>query len=229
MNTLSEQGRKTYRAFVYENEHFLDYWQNATPINELSQLRISSRPAKRKSKGGFAAMRAIPWVFSWMQSRAIIPSWFGIGTAFDYYCNSTKNGLEILQEMYQEWPFFRTVVDNAELDVAKADMGIAEIYSRLVASDEVREPMLNWIQSEHNLTYRMICAVTDQAQLLESSSALQTSIERRNPYIDPLNFIQVALLKDLRQMDASSPDYQATLEAVLATINGIAAGMKTTG
>lgn len=229
MDTLSEQGRKTYRAFVYESEHFLDYWQSTTPINELSQLRISSRPAKRKSKGGFAAMRAIPWVFSWMQSRAIIPSWFGIGTAFDYYCNNKKKGLETLQHMYQEWPFFRTVVNNAELDVAKADMGIAEIYSRLASNDDVRETMFSWIQREHNLTYRMICAVTDQAQLLEASSAIQTSIERRNPYVDPLNFIQVALLKELRQMDASSPDYQTTLEAVLATINGIAAGMKTTG
>lgn len=229
MELLSEHGRKSYRGFVYDSDNFLEYWQAATPINELSQLRISSRPAKRKSKDGFAAMRAIPWVFSWMQSRAIIPSWFGIGTAFDHYCNKHKKGLETLKQMYQEWPFFRTIVNNAELDVAKADMGIAEIYSRLVSNKAIREEMFTWIQREHSLTYRMICEVTGQAQLLEASSAIQTSIERRNPYVDPLNFIQVALLRELRQMNPDADDYQATLEAVLATINGIAAGMKTTG
>jgi phosphoenolpyruvate carboxylase len=229
MEILSEQGRKTYRGFVYESEHFLDYWQASTPISELSQLRISSRPAKRQTKGGFAAMRAIPWVFSWMQSRVIIPSWFGIGTAFEYYCKEHQNGLEMLKQMYQGWRFFRTIVDNAELDVAKADMGIAEIYSRLVSNETARAEMFAWVQREHSLTYRMICEVTSQAQLLEASSAIQTSIERRNPYVDPLNFIQVALLRELRQMKPDTPAYQATLEAVLATINGIAAGMKTTG
>ncbi|MEO1288323.1 MAG: phosphoenolpyruvate carboxylase, partial [Chloroflexota bacterium] len=229
MNIISEAGRKTYRHFVYENENFLTYWQASTPINELSQLRISSRPAKRSSKGGFAAMRAIPWVFSWMQARVIVPSWFGIGTAFETLCNERDNGLAILQDMYENWRFFRTVVNNAELDVEKADMGIAEIYSRLVDDETVRETMFNWIKNEHQLTYRMICDVTGQAQLLENMSAIQTSIERRNPYVDPLNFIQVELLRQLRDTDPDSPDYPQILEAVLATINGIAAGMKTTG
>lgn len=229
MEIISEVGRKTYRHFVYEHDGFLTYWQASTPISELSQLRISSRPAKRASKGGFAAMRAIPWVFSWMQSRVIIPSWFGIGTAFQKFCEEREDGLLILQDMYQNWRFFQTMVDNAELDVEKADMGIAEIYSRLVDDEAVREEMFNWIKDEHALTYRKICEVTQQAQLLENQSAIQTSIERRNPYVDPLNFIQVDLLRQLRETDPDSPEYPDILEAVLATINGIAAGMKTTG
>lgn len=229
MDVISEAGRETYRSFVYEHDGFLPYWQAATPINELSQLRISSRPAKRKSKGGFAAMRAIPWVFSWMQSRAIIPSWFGIGTAFNTFAENNENGLAILQDMYTNWRFFRTVVDNAQLDVVKADMGIAEIYSRLVEGDAVRDEMFTWIKTEHSLTYKMICAVTQQAQLLETMGAIQTSIERRNPYVDPLNYIQVDLLRQLRNSDDDSAESKAILEAVLATINGIAAGMKTTG
>ena len=229
MATVSEHGRKTYRHFVYESPNFLPYWQAATPINELSQLRISSRPAKRKSKGGFAAMRAIPWMFSWMQSRAIIPSWFGVGTAFDTYSKEKADGMTTLQEMYEKWPFFRAVVDNAQLDVAKADMGIAELYASLVENEAVRDEMFGRIQDEHSLTYQMICEVTKQPQLLENMSAIRTSIERRNPYVDPLNFIQVDLLRQLRTLQPESSEYQAILEAVLATINGIAAGMKTTG
>jgi len=229
MQKLAEYGRHSYRDFVYETDGFLDYWQKATPINELSQLQISSRPAKRKSKGGFAAMRAIPWVFSWMQSRAIIPSWFGIGTAFEQFCDENASGLEVLQQMYAQWLFFRAVVDNAQLDVAKADMGIAELYASLVEDAALRESMFKRIKDEHSLTYRMICEVTKQPQLLENMSAIRTSIERRNPYVDPLNFIQVELLRELRHSERGAEDTSPELKAVLATINGIAAGMKTTG
>jgi len=229
MEKMAEYGRETYRNFVYESDGFLPYWQAATPINELSQLRISSRPAKRSKKGGFAAMRAIPWVFSWMQSRAIIPSWFGIGSACQRYCEETENGLEILKTMYRDWPFFHTVIDNAQLDVAKADMGIARLYSTLVEDETVREEMFGRIEAEHTLAYDMICSVTGQPQLLEDMSAIRISIERRNPYVDPLNYIQVSLLKQLRSMSEGDDEYEEVLEAVLATINGIAAGMKTTG
>jgi len=229
MSTLSELGRKAYRDFVYESEGFIEYWQQATPINELSMMQISSRPAKRKKKGGFAAMRAIPWMFSWMQSRAIVPSWFGIGYAFKTFIDDNDNGLELLQEMYQEWAFFRAIIDNAQLDVAKADMGIAELYASLVEPAELRKEFLGRIKSEHADSSEMIKAVTQQEELLEKMSAIKTSIERRNPYVDPLNFLQVALLRELRDMDEDSEDYKAVRNATLATINGIAAGMKTTG
>ena len=229
MAQLSEFSRRAYRQFVYESEGFLEYWQQATPINELSQMQISSRPAKRRKKGGFAAMRAIPWMFSWMQSRAIVPSWFGVGAAFEAFCEARADGLTRLQDMYQNWAFFRAVIDNAQLDVAKADMGIAELYASLAEPKDLRDRFFSQIKQQHALSREMIKQVTQQQELLEHMAAIKTSIERRNPYIDPLNFMQVALLRELRQLDEESEAHWPTLEAALATINGIAAGMKTTG
>lgn len=229
MAALSELSRQSYRRFVYESDGFLEYWQQATPINELGKMQISSRPAKRRQKGGFAAMRAIPWMFSWMQSRAIVPSWFGIGDAFKAFCAERGDGLKLLQEMYQNWAFFQAVIDNAQLDVAKADMGIAELYASLAEPKDLRRRFFSQIRDQHTLSSDMIKQVTQQRELLEHMLAIKTSIERRNPYVDPLNFIQVALLRQLRQLDEESDAYRPTLDAALATINGIAAGMKTTG
>jgi len=192
-------------------------------------MQISSRPAKRTKKGGFAAMRAIPWIFSWMQSRAIVPSWYGIGSAFQSYCENYSDGLDRLREMYQKWAFFNAIIDNAQLDVAKADMGIAELYASLVEPPEMRERFFQRVKNEHALSSAMIMKVTQQDDLLSNMAAIKTSIERRNPYVDPLNFMQVALLRELRQLDSDAKDRDAVLEATLATINGIAAGMKTTG
>ena len=229
MARLSEISQAYYRKFVYESDGFLDYWQQATPINELARMQISSRPAKRKAAGGFSAMRAIPWMFSWMQSRAIVPSWFGLGTAFERYANEDPRGMRILREMYGNWSFFQALIDNAQLDVAKADMGIAELYASLVEPIELRERFFNWIKEEHQLSSEMIMRVTEEDGLLANMSAIKTSIERRNPYVDPLNFMQVALLRELRQLDEGDDNWRLVLDATLATINGIAAGMKTTG
>ena len=229
MARLSELSQRYYRKFVYESDGFLDYWQQATPISELARMQISSRPAKRQQKGGFSAMRAIPWMFSWMQSRAIVPSWFGLGTAFKTYIDEEANGAQILREMYRGWSFFNALIDNAQLDVAKADMGIAELYASLVEPVELRQRFFNWIKEEHRLSSQMIMRVTEQEDLLTNMSAIKTSIERRNPYVDPLNFMQVALLRELRQLDEADDRWRPTLDATLATINGIAAGMKTTG
>ncbi len=229
MAALSHHSQKCYRSFVYESDGFLEYWQQATPISELSQLQISSRPAKRKASGGFAAMRAIPWMFSWMQSRAIVPSWFGLGTAFQRFADDDEAGMPLLQEMYRSWSFFQALIDNAQLDVAKADMGIAELYASLVEPPELRERFFNRIKTEHALSSEMITRVTGRDELLANMAAIKTSIQRRNPYVDPLNFMQVALLRELRQFDPADPQGLPVLEATLATINGIAAGMKTTG
>ncbi len=229
MAALSEISAECYREFVYESDGFIDYWQQATPIQELSQLQISSRPAKRQAKGGFSAMRAIPWMFSWMQSRAIVPSWFGLGSAFKTYADEGDGGSGRLQEMYRSWAFFKALIDNAQLDVAKADMGIAELYASLVEPPALREQFFGWIKREHALSSEMIMAVTGQDQLLANMAAIKTSIQRRNPYVDPLNFMQVALLRELRQLDEGDDRRRDVLDATLATINGIAAGMKTTG
>jgi phosphoenolpyruvate carboxylase len=142
---------------------------------------------------------------------------------------SQQHGPELLQEMYWNWPFFNAVLENVQLDVANADMGIAALYASLVTDETLREALFAAIQAEHELTYRMLCAVLEQAELLDNSPVIKRSIERRNPYVDPLNFIQVALLRDLRQLTPDTPEYEAIMRAVLDTINGIAAGMKTTG
>ncbi len=226
METLAETGRRAFRAFVYETSDFMAYWQQSTPIRELSALPIGSRPVKRQ-KGGFEQIRAIPWVFSWMQNRAIIPSWFGLGTALDDYI--TAHGTQQLQEMYERWPFFRALIDNVELDLAKADMGIARRHAMLVQDEALRTTIFEQIETEHERAVRRVCEVAQQEDLLEHSPVIKISIDRRNPYIDPLNFIQVDLLQELRSMSEDEPRYQRLLALVLATINGIAAGMKTTG
>ncbi len=228
MDFVSEVGRVAYRSFVYETPGFLDYWQQATPIDELSSLPIGSRPAKRR-KAGFSGLRAIPWVFSWVQSRAIIPSWYGVGHAFESYCQSRKDGLDVLKTMYRQWSFFKALIENVQLDVAKADMGIAQLYASLVKDEKLRDMVFSQMKAEHECACRMICQITDQTELLSHSPIMQRSIERRNPYVDPLNFIQVALLRQLRETDSDTQEHEMLLSTVLSTINGIAAGMKTTG
>lgn len=228
MDEMGEIARATYRGFVYESEGFLDYWQRATPINEISRLQIGSRPAKRR-KGGFEAIRAIPWVFSWMQNRAIIPSWYGVGTGLARYTDSHDGGLKTLQTMYQDWDFFKASVENIQLDLAKADMGIAAMYSSLVEDADLRERFFIRIREEHALAVGLINRIIGQESLLANAPVMKRSIERRNPYIDPLNFIQVQLLRDLRAMDEDVPEGEPILRAIFASINGIAAGMKTTG
>ncbi len=231
MDALAEEGRAAYRTLVYETPGFLDYWQQATPIQQLSRLPIGSRPVKR-AKGGFAAIRAIPWVFSWMQNRAIIPSWYGVGQALAAFCGEDDpecDGLPTLQAMYRDWPFFQALVDNVELDLAKADMGIAALYAALVADVDLRRRIFGRIEAEHARACRYVNRIIGQEVLLDHAPVLQHSIERRNPYVDPLNFIQVALLRALRRQDLASSERNTLLELVLATVNGIAAGMKTTG
>lgn len=228
LDALSEAGAAAYRAFVYETPGFIDYWQQATPINELARMPIGSRPAKR-SKGGFESVRAIPWIFSWMQSRAIIPSWYGVGTALHGHIEATADGLALLRAMYTEWPFFRVLIDNVELDLAKADLGIAALYADLVTDAALRTLIFSQMQAEHDRACRVICQIIGQTTLLEKSNVLKRSIDRRNPYVDPLNFIQVALLRRLRAATPGTEAHEAVIPVVLSTINGIAAGMKTTG
>jgi phosphoenolpyruvate carboxylase len=228
MRYLSEHSQQAYRSFVYETPGFLTYWQEATPINELASMPIGSRPAKR-SKGGFDSIRAIPWVFSWMQSRSIIPSWYGVGHALESFCQTQSDGLERLREMYDQWLFFTSLIDNVQLDVAKADMGIAMLYTELVSDQTLREQIFSEMRAEHDRACQYLCSIARQDDLLAKTPVIKRSIERRNPYVDPLNFIQVDLLRRLRKSAPDAPEYDHLLQAVLSTINGIAAGMKTTG
>jgi phosphoenolpyruvate carboxylase len=228
MDSLSASGVEAFRDLVYETPGFLTYWEQATPINELSRLPIGSRPARR-SRGGFDTVRAIPWMFSWMQSRAIIPSWYGLGTAVEAFRAAHTDGLALLERMYHEWRFFAALIENAELDLAKADMGIAALYAALVHENEIRDEVFARIRAEHARSTAAICAITGEHYLLERSPVMKLSIDRRNPYVDPLNFIQAALLRRLRALPPGTPEHDRALDLVLATVNGIAAGMKTTG
>jgi phosphoenolpyruvate carboxylase len=229
MAELATHAYRAYRRFVYETPETLEYWQQATPIREIGQLRIGSRPARRESSDPLAGLRAIPWVFSWMQSRHGLPGWFGVGAACEAFVAGEAH-LRQLQEMYRAWAFFRNMINSAQMALGKADMGIARLYAGLVDNERVREQVFGEILAEYERTTRWILRITGQLTLLENANTLRLSIRRRNPYVDPLNFIQVDLLRRLRSLpDPAGVEAEALLEAIFLTVNGIAAGLKNTG
>lgn len=226
MDRLAATARNHYRAMVYEDEDFISYFTQATPINEISQLRLGSRPAKRGSATSIDQLRAIPWVFSWMQSRHTLPGWFGLGTALTEAIGNSTENLPILKRMYAEWPFFHALIDNAQMILAKADMNIARLYAELVADADLSRRIFSAIESEYHRTISGLCSITGQTALLDNMPILRDSIGRRNPYVDPLSLIQLVLLRRIRE---GTGDKAALLEAVLESINGIASGLKNTG
>lgn len=217
---LAEAGRRAYRALVWEEPLFAELFQAATPVDEIARLPIGSRPAKRAA-GGLEALRAIPWVFAWTQTRAILPAWYGVGSALDAF-GSRPGGAERLAEMYERWPFFRAVVDNVEMVLAKADLRIAARYARL-APEEAQRAVWPRIQDEHRLTKAWVKRTTGSRRLLDGNPPLQRSIALRNPYVDPMSFLQIALLRCRRAGDDRCD------RPILLTINGIAAGLRNTG
>jgi phosphoenolpyruvate carboxylase len=214
-----------YRGLVYENPRFVEYFRQATPIAEISRARIGSRPASRGQEGGIENLRAIPWVFALMQSRHTLQGWYGIGSAVEAWLETRPEGLKDLRAMYLGWPFFRTLVDNAQMVLSKADMDIARRYAGLVRDKGLRREIFSCVEQEYGRSVKAILQVTDCSQLLEKEPALQKS---RNTYIDPLSFIQIELLKRLRKK-AGPGRRQGLEEAVLLSLNGIAAGLKNTG
>jgi phosphoenolpyruvate carboxylase len=193
----------------------------------IEGLRIGSRPARRRSGGNLAELRAIPWVFAWTQSRHGLPGWFGLGSAVEGFLKSTGDaGREVLASMYREWPFFRSLVDNAQLGLGKADRAVARLYAGLVEPPELRERVFGAILAEWDRTERAIRAATQLPELLQGSPLLRRSIRLRNPYVDPLSFVQVSLLR--RGRDGAEPDADEAQLAALA-VNGIAAGLQNTG
>jgi phosphoenolpyruvate carboxylase len=230
MAELAAVSYKTYRQLIYETPELLEYWGSATPISEISQMRIGSRPSRRTSKATFDSLRAIPWGFSWMQSRHVLPGWYGVGEALEAYGSQSPEHVRRLQTMYRQWPFFQVVIDNAQVSLAKADMGIARLYANLVEEEAVRTKIFGEIESSFARTVAWILRVTSQRELLDNDPVLQRSVRQRNPYVDPLNFVQVALLRRLRFLpEKDSPKAQQLLSAIFLTINGIASGLKNTG
>ncbi|MBO9375134.1 MAG: phosphoenolpyruvate carboxylase, partial [Chloroflexus sp.] len=227
MERMAETARIVYRNLVYEDPDFLIYFRNATPVAEFNRLRIGSRPVSRRKSDRIEDLRAIPWVFSWMQSRHTLPGWFGLGSALEAFVEADPNHLYLLRTMYRRWPFFTTLLDNAQMIMLKADMNIARAYAGLVPDQHLAERIFRQIENEFRRTERMICQITERNDLLAHQPVLQRAIRQRNPYIDPLSFIQIELLRRLR---AAPPEEQVELETVLLmSINGIAAGLKNTG
>ena len=235
LNAASERSERKYRALV-ESPDFLSYFHEATPIEQLAQMNIGSRPAKRRQTSDISDLRAIPWVFAWTQSRVNLPGWYGLGTGLHV---ASHQRLAVLREMYRSWAFFRTVIDRAQLSMRRADMTIAALYASL-AEEFTRTAVFGAITEEFRLTERLILGITGQAALLDNEPWLQRSINLRNPYVDPLNYIQVALLKKQRiGPDQMSINGQAAAEteeedprlrqAILLSINGVAAGLQATG
>jgi phosphoenolpyruvate carboxylase len=217
---LAEAGRVEYRALVWEEPLFFKFFSTATPIEAISRLPIGSRPAKRGA-GGVDALRAIPWVFAWTQNRMILPGWYGVGTALEVV-GSRPGAADVLAEMYKSWPFFRAVIENVEMVLAKSDMGIAERYAEL-ADAQARAVVWGKIRAEHARASQWVKRIQGTRHLLDGNPALKRSIQLRNPYVDPISFLQVELMRRRIAGD------DRVDRALLLTLNGISAGMRNTG
>ena len=248
MTRLAETSRLHYRKLVHENPDLLMFFQEVTPIEEISKLQISSRPARRK-KGAkdLSSLRAIPWVFGWTQSRFLLPSWFGVGTALSEELKSDPQQIELLRVLHQRWPFFRMLISKVEMTLSKVDLEVAKYYVDTLGSPKNRdsfEVIFDVISKEYNLTKTLILEITAKNKLLESDRDLRSSVNLRNKTIIPLGFLQVSLLRRLRDQTRQPPISEALIDkdeskraysrsellrGALLTINGIAAGMRNTG
>ena len=230
LDELSATSFAFYTKHIVDDPEVFTYFEQATPVAELEHARIGSRPAKRADasatkKRSMADLRAIPWVFGWMQSRHVVPAYFGVGHALEQYIQKHPNGLELLQQMTRDFPLFLDIIRNVEMALAKADFGIARLYSSLVEDEGLRTRVLTTLESEFDRTRRMVLAVTGQTELLERNPVLSKSIRRRNPYVDPMSLLQLELLRRKRAGERS----EELDRAITATINGISAGLRNTG
>jgi phosphoenolpyruvate carboxylase len=242
MEELATFSRKAYRSLIYEEPDFVDFFMSVTPIPEISLLQISSRPARRKSgKQDLSTLRAIPWVFSWTQSRFLLPAWYGVGTALQEFVNlEPEENLKLLRYFYFKWPFFKIVISKVEMTLSKVDLQIAHHYVRELSKPKDRERferVFEQISQEYHRTCDLILMITGNKKLLDGDPSLQRSVQLRNGTIVPLGFLQVSLLKRLRQYNSQAESgvihfrysKEELLRGALLTINGIAAGMRNTG
>ncbi len=225
LDNMSVVAQRAYSGLVYENPNFIDFWQSATPLDEIKRLQIGSRPASRVTSSAVEQIRAIPWVFSWMQSRFNLPGWYSLGSGLESFSDRP-----LLREMYAGWPFFKSLLDNTEMSLLKADIDIAALYVELVPNQPMGKKIFSDIRNEYERTRTNVLSISGHTSLLESEPVTQNAVKLRNPYIDPLNYIQVEILRRLRSLPNPEEPAAADLREVMAlTINGIAAGLKNTG
>ncbi len=240
MEELAARSRTHYRQLVYEQPDFIDFFHQVTPIEEISQLQISSRPARRGGKKDLESLRAIPWVFSWTQSRFLLPAWYGVGTALQEFLDERPENLRLMRYFYAKWPFFKMVISKVEMTLAKVDLQIAQHYVQQLSPEVDRERfdrLFETIAAEYHTTRTVVLIITGHQKLLDGDKELQRSVRLRNGTIVPLGFLQVSLLKRLRQHKSSTASGMVRsryskgelLRGALLTINGIAAGMRNTG
>jgi len=225
LERMSHDAFEFYREKIAENEAILIYFEEATPVKELEHMRIGSRPTRRGAQRGLSDLRAIPWVFGWMQSRHVVPAWFGVGFALERFSEKSSSNAELLRKLMTEFPLFTELIANVEMGLAKADLSIARLYAGLVSDAVLRERVFGMLFEEFERTKAVVLRLTGQTGLLEKNPVLARSIRLRNPYVDPLSLIQVELLQRKRRGE----DNDDLNYALATTINGIAAGLRNTG
>ena len=230
MDGVVDLGEQRYRQLTEESPGFLDYFYEACPITEIGMMNIGSRPSHRK-KGDRSknSVRAIGWVFAWAQSRHTLPGWYGIGSALENWCVGQPERFKQLQEMYQNWSFFRVLLSNTEMSLSKADMMIAEEYAQLSVNLDAAQEVFELIAAEYNKTRNLILALTNTSDLIEDNPTLALSLSRRKPYLDPLNHIQIVLLKRYRDESSSDHERERWRDPLMRTISAISTGMRNTG
>jgi phosphoenolpyruvate carboxylase len=221
MAVLAARSREAYRELVGDPD-FVAYFRTATPIDVIERMTLGSRPSRRRSMRGVEDLRAIPWVFSWTQCRAIMPGWYGLGSAIEHGIDT--HGIEAMAEMARDWPFLSTLIDDVEMVLAKADLGIAEAFSEL--SGELHSKFFPRIRAEFERTCQAILRLKGAGSLLADDPRLSLSIRLRNPYVDPMSLLQVDLLKRWR---AEGGEEDALLRALVACVNGVSQGLQNTG
>lgn len=225
LDELAARAQRAYAELVHDTPGFVDYFTESTPVSEIGSLNIGSRPTSRKPTASIADLRAIPWVLAWSQSRVMLPGWYGTGTAIEGWIGGDDDRLGVLQELYRTWPFFRTVLSNMAQVLAKSDMGLAARYAELVGDGALRERVFGMIRDEHDRTIRMHGLVTGHDDLLADNPALARSVFNRFPYLEPLNHLQVELLRRYRAGD----DDDLVQRGILLTMSGLASALRNSG
>ncbi|MED4600086.1 phosphoenolpyruvate carboxylase, partial [Paenibacillus validus] len=230
MRGISEKAQQKYQDLIFRDADFMSFFKESTPLPEIGELNIGSRPSKRKNSDRFEDLRAIPWVFAWTQCRYLLPAWYAAGTGLYSYYQEKPEHLATMQDMYNNWSFFRGLIDNLQMALAKADLLIAKEYGSMIKDQQVAKRIYELIEEEYRRTSDLILQITGQQEILDNVPVIQESIRLRNPYVDPLSYMQVDLLSELRATrEDGGEDDPLLLREVLLTINGIAAGLRNTG